>query len=192
MRLIREEAIVLRCRPYLEADVIVSLFTKGEGRLTAMARGAQKSKKRFGNSLELGSHLNVVIEEHPRREMVVLRESAVQMPIPAWRRHWETIAVSSFALELALKTVPEKQEAAKKFSALRDFLSGLNPATAANDLLQFEHLWLKLTGWEPDMKQCGVCGKNFSGTKPLEILDHYWLHILGKPLMSAKLLAEAL
>lgn len=192
MRLIREEAIVLRCRPYLEADVIVSLFTKGEGRLTAMARGAQKSKKRFGNSLEQGSHLNVVIEEHPRREMSVLREAAVQMPIPGWRRHWETIVVCGFALELALKTVPEKQQAAQKFSALQGFLAGLKPETAANDLLQFQHLWLKLTGWEPDMERCGVCGRNFGKTKALEILDHYWLHILGKPLMSAKLLAEAL
>ena len=52
-----EEAVVLASVDYGEADRVVTLFTRGRGRLTAFAAGARKSKRRFAGALELGTHL---------------------------------------------------------------------------------------------------------------------------------------
>ena len=41
-------AIVLRTVDYGEADRVVTLFTREHGKLSALARGARKSVKRFG------------------------------------------------------------------------------------------------------------------------------------------------
>jgi DNA repair protein RecO (recombination protein O) len=46
------EAIVLRSWPFLEADLLVSLFTREQGRIKGVARHAMRSRRRFGGALE--------------------------------------------------------------------------------------------------------------------------------------------
>ena len=46
-------AIVLRAVNYGEADRIVTLFGRDTGRLSALARGARKSQRRFAGGLGL-------------------------------------------------------------------------------------------------------------------------------------------
>ena len=52
MSLKQSEAIVLRTYPLREADLLVTLFTRDEGRIKGVARSAKKSKRRFGGALE--------------------------------------------------------------------------------------------------------------------------------------------
>ena len=52
-----DEALVLGTVDFGDADRIVTLFTRGHGRLSAFAAGARKSKKRFAGALEAGTHL---------------------------------------------------------------------------------------------------------------------------------------
>ena len=49
---LRTEAIVLRSIRYGEADRIVHLYTVAHGRLSAIAKGARRSRSRFGARLE--------------------------------------------------------------------------------------------------------------------------------------------
>jgi len=44
-------AIVLRSRPFGESDKIVSFLTESYGKLTGIAKGAKRSRKRFVNPL---------------------------------------------------------------------------------------------------------------------------------------------
>ena len=46
------EVIVLRTYPLREADLLVTLFTRAEGKVRGVARSAKKSKRRFGGALE--------------------------------------------------------------------------------------------------------------------------------------------
>ena len=48
-------AIVLRCRPVGDHDVLVDCLTETQGRLTARAKGARRSRRRFGSALETGA-----------------------------------------------------------------------------------------------------------------------------------------
>src|ERR1700692_4832456 len=52
MALRESEAIVLRSYPLREADLLVTLFTRTEGKVKGVARAAKKSKRRFGGALE--------------------------------------------------------------------------------------------------------------------------------------------
>src|SRR5438445_12311447 len=52
MALRESEAIVLRTYPLREADLLVTLFTRAEGKVRGVARSAKKSKRRFGGALE--------------------------------------------------------------------------------------------------------------------------------------------
>ena len=50
------ESIVLRTYPYKEADLIVSFFTRDQGKLRGIARRARKPSSKFGAGLERLAH----------------------------------------------------------------------------------------------------------------------------------------
>src|ERR1700750_796813 len=66
------EAIVLRVWPFHEADLLVSLFTREQGKVKGVARHAMKSRRRFGGALEPRTHVRASYAEKPRQELVRL------------------------------------------------------------------------------------------------------------------------
>ncbi|HXB62089.1 MAG TPA: DNA repair protein RecO, partial [Acidobacteriaceae bacterium] len=66
------EAIVLRTWPFHESDMIVSLFTREQGKVKGIARAAMKSRKRFGGALEPMTHVRANYAEKPKQDLVRL------------------------------------------------------------------------------------------------------------------------
>src|ERR1700731_3771750 len=66
------EAIVLRAWPFQEADLLVSLFTREQGRVKGVARHALRSRRRFGGGLEPMTAVRATHAEKPRQELVRL------------------------------------------------------------------------------------------------------------------------
>jgi len=64
------EAIVLRTWPFHEADLLVSLLTREQGRVKGVARHAMKSRKRFGGALEPATYVRAHYTERPRQDLV--------------------------------------------------------------------------------------------------------------------------
>src|ERR671921_1526520 len=65
----QSEAVVLRTYPMREADLLVTLFTRNEGKIKGVARSAKKSKKRFGGALEPLTVVRVYWEQRERHEL---------------------------------------------------------------------------------------------------------------------------
>ncbi len=63
MRLYRDEGIVLRTHKLGESDRIVSVLTKGRGKVRAVAKGVRKTKSRFGSRLEPPTHVQLQLYE---------------------------------------------------------------------------------------------------------------------------------
>lgn len=59
MSLFRDDGIVLRTQKLGEADRIITLLTRGHGRVRAVARGVRRTKSKFGAGLEPFSHADV-------------------------------------------------------------------------------------------------------------------------------------
>ena len=57
MSLVASEGLMLRIAPHGESDKLATWYDARLGRVTAIAKGAQKSKKRFMNKLEPFSQL---------------------------------------------------------------------------------------------------------------------------------------
>ncbi len=66
------EAIVLRTYPFQEADLIVSFLARDAGKLRGIARGARRTKNRFGAGLERLSHGKMFYFQRENRELVSL------------------------------------------------------------------------------------------------------------------------
>src|SRR5262250_2803389 len=72
MALKESEAIVLRTYPLREADLLVTLFTRQEGKVRGVARSAMKSKRRFGGALEPLTYVRAFYEDRERQELTRL------------------------------------------------------------------------------------------------------------------------
>ncbi len=71
-------ALVLRRTPYRDADLVVTLFTEGMGQISALARAARKSQRRFGGSLEPFHTLSVELEESAGAELMMLGSAQIE------------------------------------------------------------------------------------------------------------------
>ena len=66
------ETYVLRTYPFRESDLIVSFFTRDQGKLRGVARRVRKPKNTFGSGLERLSLVNLSYSEKETRELVNL------------------------------------------------------------------------------------------------------------------------
>src|ERR1700716_2482584 len=71
------EAIVLRVWPFQESDLLVSLFTREQGRVKGVARHALRSRRRFGGALEPMTYVRASYTEKPKQELVRLGGVAI-------------------------------------------------------------------------------------------------------------------
>jgi DNA repair protein RecO (recombination protein O) len=70
-------ALILRRIPYRDADLIVSFFTERLGQVSALARAARKSQRRFGGSLEPFHTLHVELEENSGSDLMMLKTAHI-------------------------------------------------------------------------------------------------------------------
>ena len=68
------ESFVLRTYPFRESDLIVSFFTREQGKLRGVARRARRPKSSFGSGLERLSHVRMAYFQRENAELVNLSE----------------------------------------------------------------------------------------------------------------------
>lgn len=74
----RTAALVLRRTPYRDADLVVTLFTEELGQVSALARAARKSQRRFGGGLEPFHTLDAELDEAPGSDLMTLTSGRVE------------------------------------------------------------------------------------------------------------------
>ena len=72
----QSEALILRTYPLHEADLLVTFFTRAEGKIRGVAKAAKRSKRRFGGALEPLTHVTAHWEEKEKQE----KEKAEKKP----------------------------------------------------------------------------------------------------------------
>ena len=103
MPLHKDEGIILFKRAYGESDKIVRLFTLGSGKMAAIAKGANKSQKRFMNTLEPFNHISLEYFEKYGKGMVRLENAYTIETNEGIEKNLRKVCMASFFTEF----VPE-------------------------------------------------------------------------------------
>ena len=157
------EALVLRVWPFHEADLLVSLFTREQGRVRGVARHAMKSRRRFGGALEPMTYVRARYAERPRQELVRLDafeilSSPLQKPVDYGR----TVALQMMA-EILEEAMPDGAPEDAVFRLAVAVLEEVEVGAVALPLAYF-CLWInRLMGWMPELGHCVVCGEDLRG-----------------------------
>lgn len=154
------DAFLLRSVDYGEADRIVTLLTSRHGKVSLLARGARRSKRRFGGAIEPFLLLDVELS-FGRGELGVLHAAQVTRAFPALLRDLARMSVAGAALELVRDVMPERAPDAAMFVCTVSMLEGLDRGAVAPRalLLSFQARVMAVCGFAPRLAACGVCGK---------------------------------
>src|SRR5271167_2006083 len=165
MALKESEAIVLRTYPLREADLLVTLFTRVEGKVRGVARAAKKSKRRFGGALEPLTYVRAYYEDRERQELARLDSCEVlESPLAFEVSYPRAIALGHVA-ELLDELLPDREANDDVFRLALAVLAGLRGSDVWMPVTYFE-LWMtRLMGYLPDLSECIVCGRTLNGSR---------------------------
>jgi len=167
------EALLLRSVDFGESDRIVHLLTSNAGRLTAIAKGARRSNRRFPGTLDVFNHLAINGRSKPRASMAFLEQARLLNPFLGLRSDSSRYALASFLTEMLDRLSPEGitgSEAEQLFKYAIEslgLLESVRPTATLRLLLELRGF--DALGLRPELGRCVRCGRV---PKETVALDH--------------------
>ena len=161
MAVISTPAVVLHTFPYGETSKIVRLATQDHGVLSAIAKGARRSKSRFGARLQPLSDGTAQLYFKPNRDLHTLAEFDLEH-LRVALSHDVTRYASAFALaELVLRFSPQEPhpEIFELLVGLLDRLTQVDTARLPEVSLAAMWAVVGALGFTPSLDRCAVDGR---------------------------------
>lgn len=158
--LYRDEAIVLRTQKLGEADRIVTLLTRSNGKVRAVAKGVRRTSSRFGSRVEPFMVVDVQLYSGRNLDIVTQVETlgAYAGPLAA---DYALYTAGTAMLETADRLVEAEHEpAVQQFLLLVGAVRALAERRHAPGLVLDAYLLraLAVAGWAPSFTDCARCG----------------------------------
>jgi DNA repair protein RecO (recombination protein O) len=152
-------AIVLRSWVFGESDKVVSFLTSEFGKVTGIAKGAKRSRRRFVNTLESFSLVQLRFQDRPHGGLAFIHACDLIRPHKKLTTSMEKIAHASYMVEVTDALTGEREENRALFEHLRDGLIWLDESVPCGSFLAFFELkLLRLAGYQPGLEACRRCG----------------------------------
>ena len=161
---VKTEAIVLRSIRYGEADRILHLYSRGRGRVGAIAKGARKPRSRFGGRLEPFFRLDLMLHEG-RGELLTVTNVATVDGYPRLRSSAPALNAGARACDAVLRLLDAAEPNPHAYNLLCRYLSMLDDPEGGGEASRLEaalSFRLKLAlaaGFAPELAACARCGE---------------------------------
>lgn len=156
-RSFEDDAVLLRAVDYRDTDRILTLYLRQGGRISAIARGARASKRRFGGSLQPFAQLRV--EYSPGRDMATLRGSTITKMNESLLHKLSCIQSAGEGTGLVRDLCVDAEPEVQLFDAVVRFYEELGHGPDEEALtLAFMTRALCVSGLAPGLDRCIVSG----------------------------------
>jgi DNA repair protein RecO (recombination protein O) len=161
----QSEALILRTYPFHEADLLVTFFTRAEGKIRGVAKAAKKSKRRFGGALEPLTHVIAHWEEKEKQELARLDSCDIIASPLILEVNYSRLVALSYVSEVIDQLLPDREPSDDIFRLTLSVVRQLKPGSIWMPLTYFD-LWIvRLIGLLPDLQGCVICGDILNGSK---------------------------
>lgn len=154
-----EVAIVLRTHKLGEHDRIVTLLTRGRGKLRAVAKGVRRTKSKFGSRLEPG--MIVSLQCYEGRNLDTVTQAELLAPYGEQITHdYGCYTAGAAMLETAERLCEEREPIIQQFNLLAGGLAALAAQSHDSGLILDSYLLraVAIAGWAPSFDRCAGCG----------------------------------
>jgi len=148
------ETYVLRTYPFREADLIVSFFTRDQGKLRGVARRARKLKSTFGSGLERLSLVNLSYSQKEARELVNLNSCDLLQSQFDLLSDFDASVALDYIAEVSEHLLPPHEPNERFFRLLATVLSYMHtrlPGAAWTAITYFSLWATRLSGFLPEL-----------------------------------------
>ncbi len=153
-------ALLLRSTPFGESDLVVTLLGRSTGRLSALAKGARKSQRRFGGGLGLGALGEASLKDRSGGELLWLDSFDVVESRVGLGADLGRTAHAAYALELCDRLCAPRHPEPETFDWLERFLRQIEAEPPSAERLRvFELGLLRRLGIAPVLDSCARCGR---------------------------------
>jgi len=161
----QSEALILRTYPFHEADLLVTLFTRAEGKIRAVAKSAKTARRRFGGALEPLTYVVAHWQDKEKQELARLDSCDIISSPLTLEVSYPRVVALSYVAEVIDQLLPDREPADDIFRLSLSVIRQLTPDSIWMPLTYFD-LWIvRLIGLLPDLHQCVVCGTALNGSK---------------------------
>src|SRR5687767_372145 len=159
MPALRTDAVVLHIFDYLETSRIVRIATRELGVQSVLARGARRSRSRYGSALDLFASGVAEVSTKPGRELHTLMSFDVQRARPRLAEDLGRFTGASALAELALRFSGEDTHPAL-FDTLVTSLDALDASAGGATIdVSLGSAWRIVgeLGFAPSLDRCSSC-----------------------------------
>jgi len=159
--LYRDEGVVLRVQKLGEADRIITLLTRRNGRVRAVAKGVRRTRSKFGATVEPFSHVD--LQFYTGRNLDIINQAeSIRSYGQVIAGDYPAYTAGTAVLETADRlTAEEKEPSLRLFllvvGALRALSERAHPAGLVLDAFLLRAM--SVAGWEPALGGCARCGE---------------------------------
>jgi len=161
----RTLAIVLRSRAHGESDKIVTFLTRDWGKVTGIAKGAKRSRRRFVNVLESFTQVRLRFRPGRTEELAFIFGCDLVRPFRSPSRDLRRFALASYATELIDVMIAGREAGPEAYELLQHGLVTLEDQENLSPLFLpvFEFFLLTHVGYAPQLTACQQCGLSLDG-----------------------------
>lgn len=161
MALKRTEAIVLKTQRQGETSKILTLYTRGFGKLKVIAKGARSTRSRFGGALEPLNHISIVFYDKETRDLQFLSQADIIKTFPAIQKDLEKTAIAMAVCELVNQLEIGTAPSPRLFRLLLDVLASVDRTSGKphNCFRGFQVRLFDIMGFKPNLTVCSRCGR---------------------------------
>jgi DNA repair protein RecO (recombination protein O) len=170
---LESEALLLRRVEYGEADLVLTLLTPKLGKLSALARGARKSARRFSGALEPLHTLQIELDERPGAELFTLVAATLLVVREPITRSLAAMEAAGKALSWARRAAPPRTPDAETYARITSLLDRLVTSTSSEQaglyLAETGLALLTTLGWGLELTRCVRCGREARSTQSASV-----------------------
>jgi DNA repair protein RecO (recombination protein O) len=158
------DAIVLRLVEFSETSLIVTLYTRDLGRISAIAKGARRPKSAFEGALDLLCVCRIVVISKASDALDILTEAKLQRRFRAAGRGLTRLYCGYYIAELLRLWTSDGSPSPDLYQLSVETLQRIDSdSDALSAVLFFELQGMRLLGNAPATARCVDCGGSVAG-----------------------------
>jgi len=157
-------SIIMRAKELGESDLLVTFFTRDNGRLRGIAKAARRSRRRFPNCLDLFCLASMEYERKRKEGLYFLHSCKLLRSFPGLRADYSLLSLASYLSELTEILFPLEVADPRMFDLLEGAFAFLDEGGQRYIRLLFEAKAMDLGGYGIYLDQCCRCGRSYAGT----------------------------
>ncbi len=159
---------MLRRIDYGESDQIIKIFLKEEGRVSGIAKGIKKSKRRFPHRLEPFRRYNFILQRKPGQNLYFIRAADQIMDYEGIKENLTRFALGNVILETILNGVKESHPHTDLYAFVLLIFNELNSTNDCYPLWFYATIHImRLLGFSPNFESCLTCKLPLSGKEKI-------------------------